>query len=92
MLQRLPVDSSSLASIGYSAAERVLEVEFRHGAVYRYLKVAPETYEAPAGRRLERPLFQRRHPRAPPLPAGLTPIAAVPGETICTLGQSHLHW
>jgi len=46
MLQRLPVDSSSLASIGYSAAERVLEVEFRHGAVYRYLKVAPETYEA----------------------------------------------
>ena len=36
---RAPVESSSLASVGYDRAARVLEVEFRNGAVYRYREV-----------------------------------------------------
>ena len=45
-MKRLPVESSSLASVGYDATSRVLEVEFRHGAVYRYRDVPPETSAA----------------------------------------------
>lgn len=42
---RTPVSSSSIASIGY-AADATLEVEFRHGAVYRYFAVPKEVYDA----------------------------------------------
>lgn len=38
--------SSSLASIGYSPTQSALEVEFKHGAVYRYLDVPAEVFEA----------------------------------------------
>lgn len=36
---RTPVTSTSLASVGYDPAASVLEVEFRSGAIYRYLAV-----------------------------------------------------
>ncbi|HEX5761115.1 MAG TPA: KTSC domain-containing protein [Thermoanaerobaculia bacterium] len=36
-MQRQPVESSSLASVGHE--ERVLEVEFHNGGVYQYLGV-----------------------------------------------------
>jgi KTSC domain-containing protein len=42
VLARLPVDSSTIASVGYAPEGRVLEVEFRRGPVYRYFGV-PET-------------------------------------------------
>ena len=45
-LQRQPVHSSSIASVGYDASTRTLEVEFRHGAVYRYLDVEPAAHDA----------------------------------------------
>jgi hypothetical protein len=35
-LKRTQVSSSSIASVGYDAKTRVLEVEFVHGDVYRY--------------------------------------------------------
>jgi hypothetical protein len=35
----IPVASSSIASVGYRAHDRVLEVRFRRGAVYQYLDV-----------------------------------------------------
>lgn len=38
-ITRTPVASTSLASIGYDAASQTLEVEFRSGALYRYLAV-----------------------------------------------------
>lgn len=38
--------SSSLASIGYTPTEAALEVEFKHGAVYRYLDVPADVFEA----------------------------------------------
>lgn len=45
-MRRLPVDSTSLASIGYDAATATLEVEFRHGGVYRYFLVPASVYRA----------------------------------------------
>lgn len=38
--------SSSLASIGYSPTQATLEVEFKHGAIYRYLDVPAHVFEA----------------------------------------------
>ncbi len=46
-MQRVPVESSSIASIGYAAQERVLELEFRQsGDVYQYFDVPAEEYTA----------------------------------------------
>ncbi len=46
-MQRVPVDSSSIASIGYAPQERVLELEFRQsGEVYRYFDVPADEYGA----------------------------------------------
>ena len=38
-MQRIEVESTSLASIGYDPASRTLEVEFQSGAVYHYRDV-----------------------------------------------------
>ncbi|MCA9653314.1 MAG: KTSC domain-containing protein [Myxococcales bacterium] len=43
-MEREPVESSALASIGYDPSERVLEIEFRTGKVYQYLEVPPELH------------------------------------------------
>jgi hypothetical protein len=45
-IRRVPVDSTALATVGYSRRLRALEIEFRNGAVYRYLEVGPDVYEA----------------------------------------------
>lgn len=45
-VNRTAVTSSSLASIGYSSTEKLLEVVFKHGAVYRYLEVPAGVFEA----------------------------------------------
>jgi KTSC domain len=39
LIARTPVVSSCIASIGYAEETRILEVEFRSGAVYRYFLV-----------------------------------------------------
>lgn len=44
-MQRLPVESTDLVSIGYDAKERVLEIEFKENRVYQYFDVAPDIYE-----------------------------------------------
>jgi hypothetical protein len=38
-MKRAPVRSSSIASVGYDEASCVLEVQFRHGHIYRYFDV-----------------------------------------------------
>ena len=43
-MRRVPVDSSSIGSVGYEPGTRMLEVEFRHGAVYVYSGVPPEVF------------------------------------------------
>jgi XTP/dITP diphosphohydrolase len=43
-MQRLPVESSDIVSIGYDPKGRILEVEFREGRVYQYLEVDPDAH------------------------------------------------
>ncbi len=43
-MDRRPVTSDVIASIGYDATRRVLEVEFRGGGVYQYLDVPKKLY------------------------------------------------
>jgi lysyl-tRNA synthetase class 2 len=38
-IRRVPVESKALAAVGYSKRLRALEIEFRNGAIYRYLDV-----------------------------------------------------
>tara|TARA_R110000868_G_scaffold13347_3_gene62464 strand:- start:1338 stop:1547 length:210 start_codon:yes stop_codon:yes gene_type:complete len=43
-MQRQPVSSSNIASIGYDSTAQVLEVEFNDGAVYQYMNVPQVVY------------------------------------------------
>jgi hypothetical protein len=43
-MERIPV-SSNLRSVGYDAATRTLEVEFKAGGLYRYLNVPAYVYD-----------------------------------------------
>ena len=43
-IKRTPVQSSNVASVGYSRQLHALEIEFVRGAVYRYLDVQPRLY------------------------------------------------
>jgi len=43
-IERQPVRSSDLASVGYDSGRRFLEIEFRSGGVYRYLEVPAEIH------------------------------------------------
>jgi len=43
-IQRSPVRSSALRSVGYDEQQQTLEIEFTSGAVYRYFDVPPEVY------------------------------------------------
>ncbi|HEX4630340.1 MAG TPA: KTSC domain-containing protein [Chthoniobacterales bacterium] len=45
-IKRMPVESSALVAVGYSKKLRALEIEFRNGAIYRYLDVPSDVYEA----------------------------------------------
>src|ERR1700738_756393 len=45
-IKRVPVESTALATVGYSKRRHALEIEFRNGAIYRYLDVAPDVYQA----------------------------------------------
>ena len=43
-IPRERVQSTGLASIGYSKRRHILEIEFNNGAVYRYVDVPPSVY------------------------------------------------
>jgi lysyl-tRNA synthetase class 2 len=43
-VQRSPVDSTSIASVGYDPRAHALEIEFRTGRVYRYSQVPAAAY------------------------------------------------
>lgn len=45
-IKRVPVESSAIATVGYSKKLRALEIEFRNRSVYRYLEVPSDVYEA----------------------------------------------
>lgn len=43
-VERTPVQSSSVASVGYDPAQAELEIEFSNGRIYRYLHVPAAAY------------------------------------------------
>ena len=43
-MQRTPVSSSNLASIGYDAMSATLEIAFNEGGVYQYDRVPESVY------------------------------------------------
>jgi hypothetical protein len=45
-IQRQPVISSDLASVGYDAASQTLEIEFKATGVYRYFSVPADLYQS----------------------------------------------
>jgi hypothetical protein len=45
-MERIPVSSSNLASVGYDPSSAVLEVEFNHGGIYQYNGVPEEIYQS----------------------------------------------
>ena len=44
-MDRIPVASSNVASIGYDADAQVLEIEFVNGGVYQYMNVPREAFD-----------------------------------------------
>lgn len=44
-MERTPVSSSNIRSIGYDANMQILEIEFLSGRVYQYFGVPVEVYE-----------------------------------------------
>jgi hypothetical protein len=44
-IQRQPVNSSDIASIGYDEASETLEIEFKATGVYRYFSVPKNVWE-----------------------------------------------
>ena len=45
-MERKAVRSGSIASVGYDARNKTLEVEFRHGGVYQYAGVPEKRYQS----------------------------------------------
>jgi hypothetical protein len=43
-MNRAPVSSSNLASVGYDPTTRTLEVEFHNGSIYQYFDVPAFIY------------------------------------------------
>jgi hypothetical protein len=64
-IKRDAVQSTALASVGYSRRLRALEIEFRNGAIYRYLNVAPVIFHdlmiAPSKARFYDEKIRRRY-------------------------------
>ncbi len=44
-MERIPVQSSNLRSVGYDRESGTLEIEFKSGRVYQYSGVPEEVYE-----------------------------------------------
>lgn len=44
-MERVPVQSSNLATVGYDANNSTLEIEFNHGGIYQYSNVPPHIHD-----------------------------------------------
>jgi hypothetical protein len=45
VINRIPVVSSNIASVGYDKKAHILEIEFHHGAIYKYVDVPEKVFE-----------------------------------------------
>ena len=43
-MERQPVSSTSIRSVGYATDKKILEVEFQSGEIYAYFDVPQEVY------------------------------------------------
>jgi hypothetical protein len=43
-MNRTPVSSSNLSSVGYDQENQILEIEFNNGGVYQYYDVPPRVH------------------------------------------------
>ncbi len=43
-MDRTPVKSSNLVSVGYDQQQQILEIEFNTGSIYQYLNVPADLY------------------------------------------------
>lgn len=44
-MKRIPVESSSLSSVGYDSENAILEIEFKSGGIYQYSGVPQDVYD-----------------------------------------------
>lgn len=44
-MQRQPVSSSNIVSIGYDESSQILEVEFKSGGIYQYYNIPKDAHE-----------------------------------------------
>jgi hypothetical protein len=44
LMERQPVESQTVSSVGYDAATNTLEIEFRGGRIYQYFDVPPDVF------------------------------------------------
>lgn len=44
-IERVPVESSNIVSIGYDVARYLLEIEFHQGGVYQYARVPAHVHQ-----------------------------------------------
>jgi len=66
-MERVPVESTSLRSVGYDLGARELEVEFSSGRIYSYAGVPPEAYDWLMRSKGKGGYFNARdRPRSPP--------------------------
>ena len=59
-MDRAPVSSTLVRSVGYDADSRVLEVELLEGQVYRYRDVSPFIYEGLLAAKSKGAFFSKR--------------------------------
>ena len=45
-MNRIPVDSTNLASVGYEVETATLEIEFHRSGIYQYFGVSEDIYQA----------------------------------------------
>lgn len=48
-MERIPVNSSNISSVGYDADSQTLEIGFTNGSVYQYAGVPQSIYEGMMG-------------------------------------------
>lgn len=44
-MNRTPVSSSNIASVGYDPENRILEIEFHNGSIYQYFNISESVYK-----------------------------------------------
>lgn len=44
-MNRMPVNSSNIASVGYDSSSNILEIEFNSGSIYQYFNIPESEYQ-----------------------------------------------